>query len=62
MAEKKGSGKGKAYKVYTKYKVSGNSIEKLNKTCPKCGGAVFMGAHKDRWACGKCKYTEMKKR
>lgn len=29
------------------------------KMCAKCG--VRMGNHKDRYACGKCGYTEMKK-
>ena len=51
-----------ANKVYTKYKVSGDSLERINKTCPKCGSAVFMAEHKDRTTCGKCSYTEMKKK
>ncbi|HJK62525.1 MAG TPA: 30S ribosomal protein S27ae, partial [Methanocorpusculum sp.] len=28
--------------------------------CPRCGPGVFMGEHKDRFACGKCGYTEFK--
>ncbi|HJJ72163.1 MAG TPA: 30S ribosomal protein S27ae [Methanocorpusculum sp.] len=28
--------------------------------CPQCGPGVFMGEHKDRFACGKCGYTEFK--
>lgn len=32
-----------------------------NKTCPKCGPAVFMAEHKNRTSCGKCGYTEFKK-
>ncbi|MDO5844484.1 MAG: 30S ribosomal protein S27ae [Methanocorpusculum sp.] len=31
-----------------------------HKTCPRCGAGVFMGEHKDRFACGKCGYTEFK--
>ncbi|MDD3263702.1 MAG: 30S ribosomal protein S27ae [Candidatus Nanoarchaeia archaeon] len=31
------------------------------KVCPKCGNAIFMAEHKDRFTCGKCSYTEMKK-
>ena len=68
MAEKKDTGKkaggaakkGKSYKVSNAYKVSGNSIDKKNKTCPKCGPGTFMADHKDRWTCGKCKYSERK--
>lgn len=62
MAKKKEKPKKPANKVYTKYKVEGNDIKRANKTCPKCGGAIFMGSHKDRWSCGKCSYTEMKKK
>jgi small subunit ribosomal protein S27Ae len=29
------------------------------KMCPKCG--VRMANHKNRFSCGKCGYTEMKK-
>jgi ubiquitin-small subunit ribosomal protein S27Ae len=66
MAEKgKPAGKGsapakgssKSYKMYKVYTVSGDSIQRNNRTCPKCG--VFMGKHKNRNSCGKCGYTEM---
>jgi small subunit ribosomal protein S27Ae len=30
------------------------------KFCPKCGSR--MGNHKDRYACGSCKYTEWKEK
>jgi small subunit ribosomal protein S27Ae len=30
------------------------------KMCPKCG--VRMGNHANRFACGKCGFTEMKKK
>jgi small subunit ribosomal protein S27Ae len=40
------------------YIVSGNKIERKNKNCPKCGKGVFLGKHKDRLVCGKCKYAE----
>ena len=58
---KKGGGpvkKGKQYQFSKVYEVSGNSLKKKNKTCPKC--SVFMANHKDRWTCGKCKYMEKK--
>jgi small subunit ribosomal protein S27Ae len=50
--------KGKQYNMYKLYEVSGSSLKKKNKTCPKC--SVFMANHKDRWTCGKCKYMEKK--
>ena len=45
-------------KLSSLYKIEGGSISKVNKKCPKC--SVFMGNHKDRWACGKCGYMEKK--
>ena len=41
------------------YTISGTAIERKNKHCPKCGRGIFMGKHKDRVVCGKCKYMEM---
>jgi len=65
--DKKGAGKkpapvkkGKSYKISKIYEVSGAHVSKKNKTCPKCGPGVFMANHKDRWTCGKCKYSERK--
>jgi small subunit ribosomal protein S27Ae len=60
MAEKKPTAKKKKktsqkYKMYT---VSGSTLTRKNKQCPKCGAGVFMAAHKDRQTCGKCGYTE----
>ena len=40
------------------YKVSGDTVERSNKTCPKCGAGVFLAKHKDRFTCGKCQYME----
>jgi small subunit ribosomal protein S27Ae len=33
---------------------------KPGKMCPKCGAR--MGEHSDRYACGRCGYTEFKKK
>jgi small subunit ribosomal protein S27Ae len=67
MAEKKDA-KGKKVHKQTKrikksafYKVEGNAVVRTRKTCLKCGAGVFMAEHKDRYSCGKCGYTEMKK-
>jgi small subunit ribosomal protein S27Ae len=63
MAEKKEK-KGKKKHVnkktsqkYKKYKISGDSLTR-EKSCPRCGVGVFLGKHKGRLYCGKCKYTE----
>ena len=52
--------KKKAHKVSNVYEISGNSLKRKNKTCPKCGSGIFMANHKDRWTCGKCRYVEKK--
>jgi len=41
------------------YKVSGNKLERKNKSCPKCGSGTFLAAHKDRLTCGTCQYSEI---
>jgi len=63
MAPKKKDTKGKKEKtkkpekkLYALYDVQGDKVTKKTKMCPKCGS--FLGKHKDRYACGKCKYTE----
>lgn len=48
-------------KKYSLYTISGDSIKKA-KECLKCGAGVFMAQHKDRYACGKCGYTEFSKK
>ena len=42
------------------FKVEGNKITRLRRSCPKCGGGVFLAEHKDRLSCGACGYTEFK--
>ncbi len=42
------------------YETSEDAIKRKAKFCPKCGAGVFMGEHKNRRACGKCGFTEMK--
>ena len=44
------------------YKVNNNKVERVKPSCPKCGPGIFMAAHKDRVSCGKCGYTEFKKK
>ncbi len=35
---------------------------KKRKVCPRCGAGVFLAEHADRHSCGKCGYTEFRKR
>ena len=49
-------------KVNTYYTVSGETVTRKKKSCPKCGSGTFMGQHKDRSVCGKCAYVEMSKK
>jgi len=45
-------------KKWELYEVSGDTIKRKKKSCPKCGGGVFLAEHKNRMSCGKCGYTE----
>lgn len=59
MAKKKKTKK-PSNKISVAYEVSGDSLKRKNKSCPKCGAGTFMGNHKDRWSCGKCGFMEKK--
>jgi len=54
--------KGQNTTVWKYYKIEGETAKRLKRECPRCGKGVFMGEHKDRVACGRCGYTEFKKR
>lgn len=43
------------------YKLEGKELKRLRPHCPRCGPGVFMAEHKNRWACGRCGYTDFKK-
>jgi len=42
------------------FKIEGDKINRIRRHCPKCGPAVFLAEHKNRFSCGKCGYTEFK--
>lgn len=48
--------------VHRFYEIKGEKLIRKRRFCPRCGEGVFMAEHEDRWTCGKCKYTEFKKR
>jgi small subunit ribosomal protein S27Ae len=37
-------------------------LERKKRHCPKCGPGVFLADHANRASCGKCGYTEFKKK
>lgn len=51
---------GAADPISKRYEVSGSTIKRKNKSCPKCGPGTFLGEHKDRRVCGTCHYMEKK--
>lgn len=59
--EKKAKKPKRESKRWEKYAVSGDSLIRKNKFCPKCGPGYFLAEHKNRITCGKCGYVEFKK-
>ncbi len=49
-------------KVHEYYEVSGDSVTRKRKSCPRCGPGAWLAEHKGRLYCGKCGYTEFEKR
>ena len=48
--------------IHDMYEVSKDKITRKKRYCPKCGDGVFLAEHKDRNSCGRCGYTEFKKK
>ncbi len=55
-----GAKKANKHKLYERFEVKGDKIERKNPHCPKCGPGFLLATHKNRKYCGKCKYIEMK--
>jgi small subunit ribosomal protein S27Ae len=53
--------KKKSYSVQGLYEISGDTLKRKKRTCPKCGPSFYMAEHSNRSTCGKCGYTEFKK-
>ncbi len=58
--KQKEKAKKETQKIHKIYEISGDTIKRNNKSCPKCGVGTFMANHKDRSSCGKCGYMEKK--
>lgn len=57
----KGGAKGKSLKSRM-YEVKEGKVVRKGQSCPRCGDGVFLASHADRLSCGKCGYTEYKKK
>ncbi|MCJ2520455.1 MAG: 30S ribosomal protein S27ae [Candidatus Thermoplasmatota archaeon] len=44
------------------YGVVDGALNRKRSSCPKCGAGVFLAEHSDRLSCGRCGYTEFKKK
>ncbi|MGI0129117.1 MAG: 30S ribosomal protein S27ae [Thermoplasmata archaeon] len=42
------------------YDVTGETLARTHKSCPKCGPGIFLAEHGNRRSCGKCGYSESK--
>ncbi|MFH1835675.1 MAG: 30S ribosomal protein S27ae [Methanobacteriota archaeon] len=43
---------------WEQYEISGDTLTRKRRSCPKCGDGVFLAQHKNRSSCGNCAYTE----
>jgi len=55
-------GRGSNVQVWKYYSIEDGRLKKNRKECPRCGRGVFMAEHSDRVTCGKCGYTEFKRK
>lgn len=62
MADKGAPKKSPAKGLFSLYEVKGETIQRLRKSCPKCGPGMLLAQHKNRLTCGKCHYTEFLKK
>ena len=49
-------------KKWELYEVSGETLLRKNRFCPRCGEGIFMAEHENRFSCGGCGYTEWKEK
>jgi small subunit ribosomal protein S27Ae len=47
-------------KKWELYEVSGETLLRKSRFCPRCGEGIFMAEHANRFSCGSCGYTEWK--
>jgi small subunit ribosomal protein S27Ae len=49
-------------KPHEHYGISGNTVTRKRKGCPRCGPGTILSEHKGRLYCGKCGYTEFERK
>jgi len=59
---KKQKGGKRLQQKWRAYTISGDTLKRNLRSCPKCGEGVWLAVHKDRQSCGKCGYTEFTKK
>ncbi len=47
-------------KSHELYEIRDGKVERLRRTCDRCGDGYFMGEHIDRYVCGNCGNTVSK--
>jgi len=47
-------------KIFTVYKIEGETVTRLRPFCERCGPGYFMADHGNRFACGHCGFTRYK--
>jgi small subunit ribosomal protein S27Ae len=53
----------KIHKFYEVVEGKGRlKVSRKRKVCPRCGAGVFLAEHEDRYSCGKCGYTDFRKK
>lgn len=62
MADKKAAAKKPTSLKSRMYEVKEGKVSRKGQSCPRCGDGVFLANHADRLSCGKCGYTEYKKK
>ena len=50
-----------AHKMYKVDSKSGKATS-VKKTCPRCEKGTYMAEHFNRFSCGRCGYTEFKRK
>lgn len=56
IKRKKRTGK----KIFTLYKIEGETLTRVRPFCERCGPGYFMADHGNRFACGHCGFTRYK--
>jgi small subunit ribosomal protein S27Ae len=48
--------------VWKFFRVQGDKVIRLRHECPRCGRGAFLAEHADRSTCGRCGFTQFKRK